>query len=70
MRDQETEFLLRRIQQEKERVRLAANHEARRAHGILSIQYAHRAMARVRDADESVSFENFGLADADEALFD
>jgi len=46
-----TEFLLRRMRQERERVRSAACDEAREAHRALERRYAHRALAHIRDLE-------------------
>lgn len=46
-----TEFLLRRMRQERERVQSAACEEAREAHRALERRYAHRALAHIRDME-------------------
>lgn len=48
-----TEFLLRRLRQERTRVESAACEEARDAHRTLERHYAHRALAHIRDTENS-----------------
>ena len=50
-----TEFLLRRLRQERERVQLAKCEEAREAHRVLERRYAHRAFAHIRDLEDGIS---------------
>ena len=45
-----TEFLLRRLQQEKIRIALATCDRARELHRILAARYACMALAEVRDS--------------------